>query len=146
MGKDSAWAYPREWVTSTLGFKGELASCGGERIALVNNNSIKSQNLLKEKAAVGPRKCSTRNHEAWFMSLSWTPVPPCICCVILVTFLRPEPVSLPSFFFLFLSFFLFLLSFTYKTGITGPLLKGFVERTQHSANGSHFIYSQWIRF
>lgn len=123
MEKGSAWVYPQEWVTSTLSFEGALASCGGERIALVNNNSIKSQDLLKKKPAVGPRTCSARNHEAWSVSMSWIPVPPCICCESLVTFLRPEPVSLPSFFFPFLSLFLFLLSFTYKTGITGPLLK-----------------------
>ena len=122
MEKGSAWVYPQEWVTSTLSFKGALASCGRERIALVNNNSIKSQDLLKKKPAVGPRTCWAQNHEAWSVSMSRIPVPPCICCEILVHF-----YDLNLFHFL-LSFspsslsFLFLLSFTYKMGITGPLL------------------------
>ncbi|DAA32844.1 TPA: hypothetical protein BOS_1640 [Bos taurus] len=53
-----------DYLLSIPSFEGALASCGGERIALVNNNSIKSQDLLKKKPAVGPRTCSARNHEA----------------------------------------------------------------------------------
>ena len=105
-----------------------MASCGGERIRLVNNNSIKSQDLLKKKAATGTRKCLAHNHEAWSLS---TELSPCSSMYLLCdpghVFTTWTSISLPSFFFPFLSFFLFFVSFTYKTGIIGPLLKGLLK-------------------
>lgn len=112
-----------------LGCKGGLAFCGGERTAWINNSSMNSQALLKNKEAV-------RHHGTFLAWESWSsmvrehdpnPSWSTYFSVIMLTLFTHLSLVLTFSFIPFLSLFPSHLSLT-KTEITRPLLKGLLKQ------------------